>query len=278
MTSQSISTSWWQSPSFATKALEGAAKFWFSTVLVGQAIFSLYIVMFYYTASATGNFEQFDQIMPATGYMKDDFWGNIAVIGHVLFAGIITIGGLLQLLPIIRSKIPALHRWNGRLYILTAMIMSLSGVFLIISRFDKLTGGLIGHISLLINGTIIVVCAVMAFKFARQKKFTKHRIWALRLFLAVSGVWLFRVGLMAWLIIHGEPVGFEPATLTGPFVTVLYILVFILPLLLLEVYVRAKASGSAGQKLSTAMGVILLSFIIMGGIFAASMGLWLPRI
>ncbi|WP_395374528.1 DUF2306 domain-containing protein [Marinicella sp. W31] len=277
MTSQSILSPWWRSPSFAGKALNGSAKLWFVTVLVGQAIFSLYIVMFYYTATVANDIERFNKVMPA-GYIEGDFWGNIAVMGHVLFAAIITVGGLLQLLPIIRNKIPALHRWNGRLYISTAMIMSLSGAFMIITRFDKVAGDWFGHTAIMINGTIIMVCAVMAFKFARQKKFVQHRIWALRLFVAVSGVWMFRVGMMAWLSIHGKPVGFDPISFSGPFLAALQTLVFVLPLLFLEVYIRAQARGSVLQKLMATIGVLLISLIMMGGIFGATMGLWLPRI
>lgn len=277
MTSNSISAPLWRSPAFAGKAIDGSAKFWFAAVVVGQAIFSFYIVAFYYTATFTNDIERFSKVMPA-GYIEGDFWGNVAVVGHVLFAAIITMGGLMQLLPIIRRKIPALHRWNGRLYILTASIMSLSGALMIITRYDKVIGGWFGHTTLMINGAIILTCAAMAFKFARQRKFAQHRIWALRLFLAVSGVWMFRVGMMAWLMLHGKPVGFDPVSFSGPFLTALFTLVYIAPLFILEVYLRVQATGSVNQKLATATGVLLLSLVMVGGIFSATTGMWLPRI
>jgi len=267
----------WKSDSLAQKVLGGSAKFWFLTVLVGQAIFSYYIVMFYYIATADQNIERFNEVMPV-GYIDGDFWGNIAIITHVLLAAIITVGGLIQLIPMIRNKWPAMHRWNGRLYVMTAMFMSLSGMFMVITRYEKITGDLIGDIAIMINGGIIVLCAIMAFKFARIRKIAQHRIWALRLFLAVSGVWLFRVGLMAWLSIHGKPVGFDPASLSGPFINALYFIVYILPLLILEAYLRSQRSHSRPRKLITAGVVILVSFIIMIGVFGATMGMWLPRI
>ncbi len=277
MTTQSISSNWWRSTTFAGKALDGAAKFWFMTVLVGQAIFSFYIVMFYYTATAKNDMERFNQVMPA-GYMEGDFWGNIAVVAHVVFAAIITVGGLIQLFPIVRQKIPSLHRWNGRLYVATAMIMSLTGAFMVITRHDQVAGDLFGHVAIMINAAIIMLCAVNAFRMARLKQFAQHRIWALRLFIAVSGVWMLRVGLMAWLMVHGKPVGFDPVSFTGPFLNVLYTLVYIVPLLFLEVYLRAQSSGSVPQKLITATAVVLLSLVMLGGVFGATMGLWLPRI
>lgn len=277
MTTQTIITPWWKSDSLTQRVLNGSAKFWFATVLVGQAIFSYFIVMFYYIATANQDIERFNQVMPS-GYIEGDFWGNFAVVVHVLLAAIITVGGLIQLIPIIRSKWPAIHRWNGRLYVITAMVMSLSGMFMVISRYEKMVGGLMGQIAILINGGIIVLCAVKAFKYVRMRKIAQHRIWALRLFLAVSGVWLFRVGLMAWLSIHGKPVGFDPVSLSGPFINVLYFIVYILPLLILEVYLRSQRSRSGPKKLFTASLVILISFIIMIGVFGATMGMWLPRI
>lgn len=273
----SISPTWWRSPSFAGKTLDLSAKFWFLTVLSGQAVFSYYIVMFYYTATAKHDMERFNQVMPA-GYIAGDFWGNMAVFAHVLLAAIITVGGLLQLLPVLRKNLPSLHRWNGRLYVLTALIMSLSGAFMIITRYEKVAGDLFGHIAIMINGAIIVLCAVKAFQLARQKQFARHRIWALRLFVAVSGVWMLRVGVMAWLMVHGKPVGFDPVSFSGPFLNVLYTLVYILPLAFLEMYLRAQSRGTASQKLITATAVVLLSFVIMGGVFGATMGMWLPRI
>lgn len=277
MTAHSMKSPAWRSDTFAKKAINNAAKLWFSAVLVGQAIFSYYIIAFYYTATINRDIEHFNRIMPA-GFIEGDVWGNVAVVAHVIFAAIITIGGLMQLIPLIRQKLPALHRWTGRLYILVAFIMSLSGAFMILTRWDKVVGSTVGHTTLMINGLIIVVCAVLAFKYARNRQFAVHRRWALRLFIAVSGVWFFRIGIMAWLTFHGEPVGFDPRTFTGPFLTVLYTTVYVLPLAFLEVYLRAQANGTALQKLLTASGVVLLTLVMILGVFGATMGMWLPRI
>ena len=277
MSLQSFTTAGWRSPSFANKGINLAAKCWFFMVLLGQAAFSMYIVAFYYRAAFGADFLSFNQIMPA-GYIEGDTWGNFAVIGHVVFAALITVGGLMQLVPAIRNHFPALHRWNGRLYIVIAGVMSLSGGFMILTRSELVAGDSFGHTALMINGLIILVCATMAFKFARERKFVPHRIWALRLFIAVSGVWMFRVGMMAWLSFHGQPVGFDPVSFSGPFLTVLNITTYIIPLLLLEVYLQAHARGSATQKLITAGGLFLLTLVMLGGVVAAIFGMWLPRI
>ncbi|PTB84970.1 hypothetical protein C9988_03120 [Pseudidiomarina aestuarii] len=276
MTLQTTSPDTWLSPAVATKIINASAKLWFATVLIGQVIFSAYIVAFYYSAAAANELELFSTVMPA-GYIEGDFWGNVAVVGHVIFAAAITVGGLLQLIPHIRSKVPALHRWNGRLYISIALIMSLSGAFMLVTRYDKVAGDMFGHIALMLNGVIIVTCAFFAFKYARQKQFAIHRHWALRLFLAVSGVWLFRVGLMAWLSLHQAPVGFDPTTFSGPFLNVLYVLVYLMPLVFLEFYLRAQARGSVNQKVATAIGVVVISCVIILGTIGATLGMWFPQ-
>mgnify|MGYP000400969408 CR=1 FL=1 len=254
-----------------------SAKFWFLTVLVGQVIFSFYIIAFYYANTLAGDIAQYNRVMPA-GYIENDTYGNAAVVIHVLFAALITIGGLLQLIPRVRQKIPAIHRWNGRLYIAIAIIMSLSGAFMVITRTDKVAGDAFGHAALMINGLIIIVCAIRAFGYARQRNFALHRIWALRLFVAVSGVWMFRIGLMAWIMFHGKPVGFDPATFSGPFLNFLFTLVYILPLLCLEGYLRAQSNGTVLNKTITASWLAVLTLIMLAGVFAAAMGMWLPRI
>ena len=276
MTNTPIQSPWWKFDYWPQKALNGSAKFWFLTVLIGQAIFSYYIVMFYYLAIFNQDLERFNQVMPA-GHIDGDTLGNFAVMAHVFFAAIITVGGLLQLFPMIRKNWPSLHRWNGRIYVMVAMIMSLSGMVMIITRYEKIVGNIIGHASIMINSFIIIVTAIMAFKHARQRQFHNHRTWALRLFVAVSGVWMFRIGLMAWLSIHGKPVGFNPATLTGPFISILYVMVYIVPLMLLELYFRSQISNSGLLKITTALTVSMISGIFTLGVFAATMGMWLPR-
>lgn len=260
----------------AKKLLGHAAKTWFGVTLLGQGIFSFYIVALYYTATFTGDLGKFNTVMPF-GYIQGDLWGNIAVITHVLMAAIITFGGTMQLLPWLRAKMPSFHRWNGRLYILVAFLMSLSGTYMVLTRGT--IGDSFASISISINGVIIMVCAALAFHYARTKKFAIHRRWALRLFVAVSGVWFFRIGLMLWLQLNGgKPVGIDFASFTGPFLTALQTTVYILPLALMEIYLRTTDKGTATQRLLVAASVFALSALMAVGIFGATMGMWLPRI
>jgi len=108
------------------------------------------------------------------------------------------------------------------------------------------------------------------------RNFTVHRKWALRLFMVVSGVWFFRLGFMLWMLIHQRPVGFDPATFQGPFLTFLSFAQYLLPLFFLELYFWAQERAGQTGKVSTAILIAVLAIATAAGIFGATMGLWLP--
>jgi hypothetical protein len=264
----------WQVGSIAKAALDTAARFWFVVAVTGQWIFVYYIAAFYGGAVLRGDPAAWTQVLPE-GLIAGDVVGNLALSAHLLLAAVITLGGPLQLIPQVRNRFPVFHHWNGRVYLLTAFIASISGIYMVWARGT--VGGLSQHLSITLNGILILAFGAMAVRYAIARDIRTHRRWALRLFMVVSGVWFFRVGLFAWLIGNGGPVGFDPKTFTGPFLTFLSPASYLLPLATLEIYLRAKDGGSAGVRLTTAVALFALTGIMGLGIFGATMGLWLPH-
>lgn len=260
----------------ADTALKAAARFWFLTAVTGQWIFVYYIMGFYGGAAMQGDFEAWNKVLPH-GYAAGDTMGNIAVAVHLLFAAIITVGGPLQLIPQVRARFPAFHRWNGRVYMLTAFTMSMTGLYLGLSG-RALVGDMTQHLALNLNAVLIMIFAVLALRYAIARDIKTHRRWALRLFLVVSGVWFFRVGLMLSFLINKGPFGFDPETFQGPFLTFLAFAQYLVPLAVLEIYLRIQDRAGAPGKFTMAGGLFVLSVAMGAGIFAATMGLWLPRI
>ena len=68
-------------------------------------------------------------------------------------------------------------------------------------------GGDAMRVGISINGVLILIAAVMAWRHAAARRIDRHRRWAMATFLLVSGVWFFRVGLLAWIMINQGPVG-----------------------------------------------------------------------
>ena len=253
--------------------LRGAAVFWFTLTAAGQLLFACYVALFYGRAVAHGRLEEWNKVLQG-GYIAGDTLGNSALVSHLLFAVIITVGGVLQLLPVVRRRWPRLHRWNGRVYLTGASIAALGGLVMIWTRNGG--GDLSQHVAISINALLILTFAALALRHALARRLDVHRRWALRLFLVVSGGWFFRVGLMFWIVVNHGPVGFDPKTFTGPFLTGLSFAQFLLPLALLELYLHAQR-GSAGARIGVAAVLIVLTLAMTGGIAAAAAIMWLPH-
>ncbi len=165
----------------------------------------------------------------------------------------------------------------GEIYVPVAFTMGVTGLYLVLSG-RKVVGSVTDHVAVSINAVLIMVCAVMAWRYAVARDFSSHRRWALRLFLVVGGVWFFRVGLMLWLFLNKGPAGFDPATFQGPFITFLSFAQYLLPLGVLELYLRTQERPGAPRRMAMAAGLFVLTVAMGVGIFAATMGMWLPRI
>jgi Predicted membrane protein (DUF2306) len=260
----------------AKKILDISATFWFVVATLGQWIFVAYIFAFYGTSTLNGDFEKWNKVLPH-GFVAGDWKGNLVVGLHIFFATIMILGGSLQLMPQVRNHFPTFHRWLGRVYVTIAVLISLDGLTMVWTRGS--VGDTVQHVSISIQAIYIIVFALLSIHYARARDFVTHRKWALRLYMVVNGVWFFRLGLMFWLFVNQGPVGFDPETFTGPFLTILSISIYALPisLLLLEVYLRAKDSTNNLLKYVSASLIFASTLIMAVGIFAATLIMWLPR-
>jgi hypothetical protein len=261
--------------SAAEKALRSVAAFWFVTALIGQWMFVYYILAFYGGSAVQGNLEAWNKVFPR-GYIAGQTVGNLAVAMHLFLAVVIHIGGPLQLVPQIRARFPDFHRWTGRIYIPTAVFISIVGLHMV--WFRGAVGDFGQHIAISLNAVLIILCAVMTLRYALRYDIPTHRRWALRLFIVASGVWFFRVGLMFWIIINQGPAGFDPETFTGPFLSFWAFAQYLLPLTILELYLCARDNGSEPTRIAMAVGLFILTIAMAVGIIAAMIGMWLPRL
>jgi hypothetical protein len=259
----------------AQQALNAAARFWFAIALTGQAIFVVYIVSFYGGAVMAGDWSRWNKVL-AAGYIRGDSIGNAALAAHLAIAAVITLAGPLQLIPVIRTRFPVFHRWSGRVYLLTAVVTSCAGTYMIWTRNG--VGDATQHLGSTLNAVLIVLCAAMALYHAVQRRIAVHRRWALRLFMVVSGSWFFRVGLLFWILVNHGPAGFDPKTFTGPALNFLVFAQSLLPLALLEIYLSARDGQHAVGKFAASAGLVVLTLAMGVGIFGATMGMWLPHL
>jgi uncharacterized membrane protein len=255
---------------FADYALKAAARLWFAVAIGGQLMFATYVACFYGGTALRGRVDLWGPLL-TRGYVRGDAAGNAAIIAHLIAAVLLIVGGAMQFLPQIRERFPRLHRWTGRVYVLTVFVASLTGLYLTWIRGTR--GDLAQHIGGSLNAVLIMLCAVFAVRSAIARRFGAHRRWVLRLFLAVSAAWFYRVGLFLWVYLNQGPVGFDVATFQGPALTLISFANSLVPLAVLELYLRAT---TAPGRIAMAAALFVLTLAMGIGIFAATIGMWLP--
>ena len=96
----------------------------------------------------------------------------------------------------------------------------------------------------------------------------------MRLFLAVSASWFFRVMLMFWIAINGGPVGFDPKTFVGPATDIMSFAQYLLPLAVLEACFLAQRSTGPAPRFAAAGALALFTAAMATGMFVAFKAFW----
>ncbi|MEA2238752.1 MAG: hypothetical protein QOC81_3476 [Thermoanaerobaculia bacterium] len=258
----------------ADAALKTAARFWFVVFVASQLIFVAYVIAFYGGAAIRGNLQAWNQVIPQ-GYTPGNSMSNAAVAMHLLVAAVIMAGGPLQLIPQMRHLAPRLHRWNGRLYAVSLFVISATGLQMIWSRPHA---GVAQYVGTALHAALIMTFAVLTVRYAIARDLKTHRRWALRLFMVVNAGLFFRIGLLQWIFLYKGPIGFDPKTFAGPFVSLWSIADYVLPLVILEIYLYTRARGGISSRFATAAALIALTIAMGIGISTAATVLWAPRV
>ncbi|HEY1034933.1 MAG TPA: DUF2306 domain-containing protein [Pseudoxanthomonas sp.] len=254
------------------RVLSSGATAWFVAATFGQWAFVAFIVLFFGGPVLGGDLSPLNAKPHVTGYVPGDAIGNLQFVGHALLAGLVTFAGAWQLIPALRRRWPALHRWNGRVFLSIALVVTLTGFWLVWVRGSQL--GPASNLSISLNGLLIVVFALLAWRSARAKDLASHRRHALRAYLLVNGVWFLRIGIMlAGLVL--TPLGITIDYTGAPFLLVSFGS-WLLPLALLTLYFGAERSRHAGVKVAMGALLWLLALLTAAGSAAAIAFMWWP--
>jgi len=261
--------------SLAENALKVAAKFWFVVAVAGQSAFAFTIASFYALTALRGGFQAWNRVL-IVQYTAGSTMSNAAIVGHILFATLISIAGAFQIIPQIRNRFPVFHRWNGRLYLLAAFTQGITGLYMVLfSKRIPFSG--LQRFPISLSGVLLVVFAILALRYAIARDFKTHRRWALRLFLVGSGSWFFRVGFSLTVLLFG-PIGFDPTNFSGPLPVFWAYAEYLLPLAVLELYFRAQDHRGMLRHMATATLLFVLTLGMGAGIFATAAAQWAPKV
>jgi hypothetical protein len=238
-------------------ALNAATTLWFAVLVLGQGLFLYFILAFYAPGLVSGNLEGWNRHpMISDPYVRGDGLGNVAFASHIILAAIITLGGTIQLVPGLRARAIAVHRWNGRTFILAAIGASLSGLYAVWVR-DGGSDDTVSDISISLNGGLILVFAGLAWRMAAMGQIDAHRRWALRALVVTNGVFFLRFGFGGWILI-------TQASPTSETFHVFAFLSYLLPLILTELYLQSKDADGIFKALMAALIVAASVYLAIG--------------
>jgi hypothetical protein len=258
----------------ANAVLRAATVFWFTVLVAGLIIFATSTAMFYALTAMRGDLHAWSKHL-ARGYIQGDTLSNTALIIHLVSAVMITLSGAIQFLPQVRRRAPGLHRWNGRIFILTAFSVSLAGIAL--EMMHATANTFMQSVGNGVLALLIMSAAALALRFAVKRDFARHRRWALRLFLLTSAALFIRASVILYVLLPGGAGSLDLSSVQGPVLTVLTFAQFAIPLLVLELYFRAQNSAAFWPRVTMAAILVAVTLIMGAGIAAASVGLFVPN-
>ena len=252
-----------------------SAMTWFIVAAVGQIAFVIFIIGYYASRTLQGRFAAWNDKPLIDGYIAGDAPGNLMFISHVLLAIVVTLGGLVQLIPAIRHRALHVHRWNGRLFLTISVFLAVGGLWLTWIRGTSLS--LVSSAAVSTNGLLILIFAGLAWHYARRRQIELHYRWALRTFMVVSGVWFLRIGIMGWVLINQGPRGMNQ-TLSGPADIAIVFGSYLIPLAVLELYFLARRSQRTATAVVGIAAVAASTVFTAVGVFGAIAFMWLPEL
>jgi len=94
----------------------------------------------------------------------------------------------------------------------------------------------------------------------------------------VSASLFIRAGIfLSGLLNHG-PWGFDPVTFTGPFLTFISFAQYLVPLGVLELYLRAQERPGAVLRMGVAVLLFVLTIAMGAGIVGVAVAAWIPQV
>lgn len=233
--------------------------------------FSVYIVIFYGGAAVLGTMAQdWNEVLPRL-YEQAAAPANIMIGLHFIAGAVVLILGPLQFLAGVRTRWPALHRWNGRIYLGCSALAGIGG--LVYLALQGTVGGPMMTLGFGVYGALMLLASAQTLRYALARQLVEHRAWAIRLFTLGLGSWLYRMEYGLWLKALDWP-GHASGTFDGPFDLVMNF--FYVPHLLVAEYFIRRRPVPPGRVTGPAGAACALLLAVVTWLFACAY--WLPHV
>jgi hypothetical protein len=177
---------------------------WSGVILLAAAGITAAIARAVSVASGGFTYNQISQLLPAQtveeAHNFERWFASYPVLTylHVIPGGFLLALAPFQLSSRIRNRYLRFHRLSGRVLVLAALLVGLTGL-LLASKFPY--GGPVAAAAAFVAGTAFLIALVRAFMAVRHRDLVAHREWMIRMFALGLGIATIRVlGLLVLAI------------------------------------------------------------------------------
>jgi len=110
--------------------------------------------------------------------LSDEYLWALMIRIHIILALIALLTGPIGLNKRLRAKSPALHRWNGRIYMYSIVLNFIPGVY--VSFFAS--GGVWSTVGFLVLDTLWLLYTILGVRYIKKKNIELHSSWMTRSF------------------------------------------------------------------------------------------------
>jgi hypothetical protein len=245
-----------------------------TTVWVSAALFGLYILAFYVAALYGHDMQRWNNVLPGL-YTRTSTASTAGIGLHFVGGGVVLVLGSIQLIASVRNRFPAVHRWIGRVYVVASLLTGIGGLVFI--ALKGTVGGRVMSLGFALYGFLTIVAAVKTYQHAVAGRLTLHGVWAWRLYALAIGSWLYRIDYGFWqLFTHGLG---HTHSFNGPFDKVMAFFFYLPNLLVVEVFIRARAyTATPIQRLLAAFVLLIATGFLLVGTYYFTLYYWGPAI
>jgi hypothetical protein len=255
----------------------GAALFRGSAILLvaaswlSAALFGAYILAFYGGMALGGTPDRWNESLPRLHEAAAPL-ATLAIGAHFATGGILLLLGPIQLIGAIRRRVPAVHRWLGRLYVGAAGVAGIGGLGFILAKGT--IGGTAMDLGFGLYGALTAGCALLTYYHGRARRIEAHRTWAVRLFALAIGSWLYRMEYGFWFLAAGK-LG-HTSNFDGGFDVVMDFFFYLPNLVVAEAFLRARRSAEESPARFAGALVLLASGFAILATWVFARDYWFP--
>ncbi len=123
---------------------------------------------------------------PPAAAMDTGFSRHMALtLMHIVPGALFLVLALLQFVPSIRAKHLRLHRWLGRILVVSGLVIGISAL---VMSYTMNIGGVNETAATTLFGILFLLSLIKAYRHIRRKEVAQHREWMIRAFAIALGV------------------------------------------------------------------------------------------